>query len=303
MRRLISQISAGVVLLVFFWGGYCQATPSSPTNAATPLDKQYRVLFVPSYNLSYGLTSNISAGLINYFSSSATPITTEYMEIDILWHPQQGQGRFDEILKHISEEKFDLIICGGAPAYNLFAKNIDRLPAGIPIVFCGYFDFDDEIRQRHPEISGIKLQYDLDGAIDMGVKLLPETKSVYIINDFSSGSAELASRLKHKYSALGVNIVYITPENCTTPQMLSKISNMPEKSFLLFANWNRDNNHVIVRIHNLLSQITTVCHKPIFTVNERVLDYCALGGVVEDSEKHGEEVARLAEKILTGTIP
>ena len=297
MRYLISQISVVLLFFSFFSGIYCHG---STTTGKHPLDKQYRVLFVPSYNLSYGLTNNLSAGLISYFSTCTTPITLEYMEIDVLLHPKQGEERFKTILNHISEEKFDLIICGGAPAYNLFADNIDRLPTGLPVVFFGYFNFNEELRQLHPELTGIKLQYDLDGTIDMGLKMLPETKSVYIINDFSSGNAELASRLKHKYRDLGVNIVYLTPNKYSTAQMLSKISAMPEKSFLLFANWNRDENQVVVRIHNLLNKIIDICPKPIFTVNEKVLNYCALGGVVAQSERHGVAVGHLVEKILTG---
>ncbi|MCI7644606.1 MAG: hypothetical protein MST10_09735, partial [Lentisphaeria bacterium] len=66
MRYLISQISVVLLFFSFFSGIYCHG---STTTGKHPLDKQYRVLFVPSYNLSYGLTNNLSAGLISYFST------------------------------------------------------------------------------------------------------------------------------------------------------------------------------------------------------------------------------------------
>ena len=101
------------------------------------------------------------------------------------------EGKYFASLREMYKEKyratrFDVIISSDDDAFQFLLRYRNELFPGVPVVFCGVNNFEDEMLYGHKGITGVVESLDQKASIDIALKLHPDARQIAIITDTST---------------------------------------------------------------------------------------------------------------------
>lgn len=133
---------------------------------------------------------------------------------------------------------------------------------------------------------------------NIGIKLFPDTKNVYVISGIADLSTAHESKLravlneyKNKY-----NIHYLS--NLSSEEILEKVSNLPEHSIIFQLILLKDKNGKKIIPKKVTREIAKRTQAPIFSLWNTFIGTGIVGGYVSSGEKQGSTIMREAISII-----
>ena len=130
-----------------------------------------KILVLASFHLAHDwtakLTDTIQADSKNF--SPPPQITIVAFDMMRVYESQNSEKKLLHYLSVIQKGKFDMIVALDSPIMNLLLENSDKVPAGIPIVFGGCENISPDIKQKHPNITGVIQKDDAEGTLRAGL--------------------------------------------------------------------------------------------------------------------------------------
>ncbi|MGA3317966.1 MAG: ABC transporter substrate binding protein [Candidatus Korobacteraceae bacterium] len=242
------------------------------------------------------LKSNVRAHLsvpVNFY--------VEYMESQ-RFESRDYQKSLSESLRVVyAKEKLDLVIVVAYPALQFAVEFRDRIFPGVPIVFMWVAPGRIEGRKLWPDVTGITVREDVQGTLDLALRLNPGTKNIAVV----TGSSEFESywlALTHQELGLYANqLNVIDLVGLQTDQLLRQVPMLPPHTVVFFQLIPQESSQVVVGTYDVLAAVSQ--RFPTYCIHNYCFDHGAIGGSYADFDEQAVQAGALAARVLSGEKP
>ncbi|GIM27451.1 hypothetical protein CPJCM30710_01170 [Clostridium polyendosporum] len=247
-----------------------------------------------SGNESRQWTDEIISSINSKFIDSKKNINVkmEYMGLGYKAWPQ-----YYELYQHnFTNTKFDVVISLDDNAFNFLLQYGDKLFANTPVVFSGVYTFNKSIISEHPLFTGIVKSHDTERTLDISLKLHPNTKQIFVIDDHEESMKWASTLYKDK-----VNIVFSDVDNILEAK--EKINNLPKDTVIYFSKTFKDDKGQDISIQKSTDFLFKDINIPVYSKYYIQLNRESVGGMITNGTNLGKEVSQLALRVLDGEKP
>ncbi|MGA8044310.1 MAG: histidine kinase [Terracidiphilus sp.] len=210
----------------------------------------------------------------------------------------------DGIVRKYRNVRWDLIVLVGPDPLRLFAEPSRTFYPGVPVVFCCSSPGQADQRSTDSRSTGSWLQWDPAKTLDAAIRLLPDTRQVFVVAGHSRYDRALTAFVRADLNPYEnrLNITYLTDLPMST--LLERVRHLPGHSIVLYLTFFKDiEERQFMNSIDVLPQITAASNSPVFGVSDTYLGRGIVGGHVVSFEDQGKIAARDVIGILGGKPP
>jgi PAS domain S-box-containing protein len=197
--------------------------------------------------------------------------------------------------------KIDLVIAVFYPALRFAVDHRQELFPGTPIAFSSVPPRRLEGQKLWPGVTGVTMDVDLAGTIDLAFRLQPDTTNAAVV----VGSAEtdrywgavINKDLRRRQPKLNV----IDLPGLVTDQLLKQVSALPPRTIVFFQAIPEEEAQPVVGTYEIVSTIAQ--QFPTYCFINRCMGHGVIGGSYPDSVEQEKDAGELAARILSGEGP
>ncbi len=173
-----------------------------------------------------------------------------------------------------------------------------------PVVFCGINDFTPEMIADWPACTGVAETQDYKGSCEIGFKLFPEAKKVFVISDDSStGRAHFEGVRKIESQFPDKTFVLWNFSQHAMYETLREVNSLGPDSIVLLLSFFKDAKGEVFSLEEAIRQIMKDVKAPVFTGNDSRIMFGVIGGKVVSAHDQGEFGARMMDQVMKGGVP
>lgn len=287
------------------WCAFAAAAPAAaPEHAAAP-DAVRRILLIINTDYAYKWSTRVAEGIIDYFrNQSKIHAEVDVFELDFAPDPDSGviRNNIPDAIRQLRGGRYDLVVTVGNEASDGLAEYAGALPKELPVVFCAYADFEPERFSEVRNLTGVTAAADLIGTLEMGIRLFPEVRTVALIIEDSPKGREIRREVDaalEQYPELSLVPIMVSKDDIAGA--LQAVKSLPPGYFLLVQPWQSVQSDALHPLRRMVAELSRFDSGPVLSTLDSMLGYKnVLGGVMDCGLRHGEETARIAERILGG---
>jgi len=225
--------------------------------------------------------------------------------LDAMYHPDDWatyQGNL--VAKKYSGRKIDLMLLVGPYSIRFMTEPSRALFPDVPAVFCCSVPLPIERTSTHSRFTGSWLQLGPAGTLDVAMRLLPQTRHVFVIGGQAEYDRALMALAKAELNSYDnkLDVRYLT--DLTMPQLQERLRHLPSHSVVLFVCFFKDaEGRQFLNAAEALPMVVAAANAPVFGVADVYLGRGIVGGLVVSFEEQGKIAARDALEILGGKSP
>jgi signal transduction histidine kinase len=197
--------------------------------------------------------------------------------------------------------KLDLVVTGSPDQLRFAVLYRDKIFPGVPILFTAVSTRELDGQRMWPGVTGVTVPVGLRETMDLALHLHPDTNTVAVITNASSGAAYWLSvahteLLRHQDKMTEIDIV-----GPASGEMLERVSALPPHTVVLFQlapDSSRPTFGALDLLAAIAQRLPTYSPWPSLCLN-----YGCVGGVYEDWPKERSLLAEMAARILRGERP
>jgi len=264
------------------------------------VDKKH-VLVLNAYNKGYKWTDNEVQGIEDAFANDSNIILhIEYMDTKVINNEQHFL-----LLKNLYQNKyksfkFDVIISTDDDALKFLRKYRTELFGNVPVVFCGVNNFNESKVAGFDNFTGVNEQADFVANMELILKLHPEVKKLYVINDRLTTGKSLQKAFEKTIEKYQDKFHEVYLGNLSMAQIKQKVATLGKESVVFYLSFFKDKSGITYTPIEAIPQISEAASVPVYGSVDYMLGYGIVGGMLKNSYYQGETGARLAKKILNG---
>ena len=228
-----------------------------------------------------------------------------FENLDAMFHPDEWRkSQADFIVKKYSDRKLDLIVLAGPNANRLLAEPSTAFFPGVPIVFCGSVPLPLEHTNPGTPFTGTWIHLEPAGTVDVALRLLPETRSVFVVAGQGYYDQRLTALTKAALKSYEnkLEITYLT--DLAMDKLLERLRHLPDHSVILFLTlWVDAEGRQLLSTTQALPMVSAAANAPVFGVSDTYIGRGIVGGKLVSFEEQGKIASRDAVEILRGKAP
>lgn len=201
-------------------------------------------------------------------------------------------------------QKLDLIVLVGPDPMRLLADRSKAIYPDVPIVFCCTGQGQPGQPIVDSRSTGVWLQFEPAKTLDAALRLLPETRQVFVVGGqtrFEMGVIALTKAGLTSYEPR-VDITYLT--DLPMKQLQDRLRHLPSHSIVVFLTFFKDaQGRHFVSATQALPMVVAASNSPVFGVVDVYLGRGIVGGFVVSLEEQGKIAGRDILEILGGKSP
>lgn len=209
--------------------------------------------------------------------------------------PGQLQLLRDFLRKKYEGRTIDVIVAQGIGPLSFARQNRDQFgrPPIVTIVSpSGLIDGNDGV-------TGLQGGFFIDGTVGLALTLLPETRSVYVIDGARQNDDELQAEVERQLKVrTGIRLVYLRDRPLS--EVLSRVAAAPAHSIVFFIKQTMMSRTENIDQREALKQVVRVSPVPVFGQLEEFLGQGIVGGYIWRVEEDARRLAMMAQKIANG---
>ena len=236
------------------------------------------------------------------------PVDMYSESLDAFRFPQaQIEGETVALLaKKYATTHIDAVVAVGAAAFDFAEKHRSRLWPDARVLF-QLVPVEKLGHERlSPTTTGIPVQYDLTGTVELAMALRPGTRRLVVIygsGDFDRAAAEIARGQLERFSQR-LTTEYWT--DASIDEFLRRIGQLGANDAVLYLSLARDADGRAFIPRNVLERLASASRAPIFSPFETYIGQGSVAGTVYSYEARGKRMAELVQEALsapTASIP
>lgn len=262
------------------------------------------VLILNSYHQGFAWTDEQMEGIQEEVKASGKEleIYVEYLDWKKIPTDHNEKGFYDLIHYKYSDKKIDVVICTDDSAFQFALKYRDDLFKSAPIVFSGVGETSyEELVASQDNYTGIMQVMDPYGTILAAKQINPKLNTIYVIYDNTKSGKAIGSECVEAANQISKDIQVVLLNNLATESILEKVWAADENSIVLMTNYVLDGKWVYLSQEKFCEQISKVSKVPVYHLYHFGMGHGILGGDMILGTIQGNEAARLAFLILSGT--
>jgi PAS domain S-box-containing protein len=260
------------------------------------------ILIVHSYHQGFRWTDSIMAGMLDVLQRDVpdADVHVEYLDakrlpLDIF------SPLFDEILsRKFSRITPTVILVSDDAAFDLMLTLRDKHYPGVPLVFCGVNNFNDERLAGHVAVTGVAEEFDIKGTVEIARQLHPHAKHLAVISDSTETGEFNRQRFLQVAPDFSDRVNVIELFDLSTEELSSQLKSLPKDSFILNLSFFRDRLGQSYSTSEANRIVASLSELPIYSCWDYFLDGDAVGGLVVSGRQQGESSAIMAAQVLKG---
>jgi signal transduction histidine kinase/CheY-like chemotaxis protein len=236
--------------------------------------------------------------------------TIDYYSVYLNSTRAHNQANYDAIASSLIRTDFvehspDLIIASGDVALDFVQRYFYLLFRNTPVVFHGVLDFDDTILHGiEPYFTGIVETISFSETVNEMIRLFPETKRIYNLNDHSiSRSLKMLDEITTSINENNWQIEFIFNENKPFTDILEDIRGFGNDTLVLIGNYYYHSGHINYAEEEVRTLVAEASAMPVFCLTSSYIGNGTMGGLLTVVDVHSNEIAAIAAAVLGGTSP
>jgi ABC-type uncharacterized transport system substrate-binding protein len=213
------------------------------------------------------------------------------------------ESTFVEFLRNkYKHRKPDVIIAVVPLALDFVLQHRLDLWPETPVVFCVIPDEVIRGRILGPGITGVCLDYDIAGTIDLAITLQPNARRLVLVagvGDPDKFWFQKCEQVFARYTRL--QTVRLT--NRSIQESMEAVRRLPRDSIVFYVSVYRDTTGQVFVPRDILKQLSQISGAPIYGVVDTFLGYGIVGGAISSWETQGRRAAQIALRVLAGEKP
>lgn len=262
-----------------------------------------RVLVLNSYHPQYKWTELLLKGIRKTLSPHIPPedIHIEYMD---------GRRFSDDIeytrrIKSLIGYKYrhypiDLIITTDDYAFQFLRSVHDDIFPQAPVVFAGVNFFKPELLNGHKDFTGVLEGTSIEENIDLIQKIYPGYKEIVLLSDRTTVGLHLSQNAREIIKRRGLGNKVSIYEDFSLNELKDRLKTTPKGVYYLLLAIHHDNQGNYFSYDEHLIEISKISKAPIFSMWGILIGNGTVGGYMNNPVTHGEEVANLALRLISG---
>lgn len=231
-------------------------------------------------------------------------LSVEYMDWKRFPNDTIKEAFYEMVKLKYTEQKTDLIISIDDAALEFCLKYREELFDNGPIVFTGVNDESvGNLIQDSENITGIIEFVDVKGTVKAALKINPNLKKIYLVNDNTESGRTTSSIAIKAIRELNKNLIVEPLNDLAQSDIIRLLSKDEKNSIILTGTFFSDINNDFVDNQYFTKLISINSNIPIY----HLYGFSATSGVVGGSmicgDRLGLETAELAKKVLEGEDP
>jgi len=213
------------------------------------------------------------------------------------------ESTFVEFLrKKYKDRKPDIIIAVVPLALGFVEQHRLELWPAIPVVFCAIPDEIIHSRILGSGVTGVCLEYDFAGTIDLAIKLQPNARRLVLVTGVGDADKLWFQKVEQVFAQYPrLQTVVLT--NRSVPELIEAVRRLPRDSIVFYVSVYRDTTGQVFVPREVLKQLSQISGAPIYSVVDTYLGYGIVGGVISSWETQGRRAAQSALRVLAGEKP
>jgi PAS domain S-box-containing protein len=265
-----------------------------------------RVLLLNSYHQNLAWSENILRGVSDVLrpGESGIELLLENMDTKRVEFSPEYERQLHEVYAHkYAKTHPDLILAADNNAFDFLSKYHEDLFKDVPVVFCGVNDYKPSMLSGKTLFTGVAEEVDAVGTVRSIMKLLPGTREIYIINDFTPTGRAWTLDIRRQLEGLEdeVRVTYAPPASIDS--LLEDVSDLPADSVVLLGAYYRDSRGLYLGGVEAVKRISESSRVPVFGLLDFALGKGVVGGVLTSGYKQGQAMAQLGLLVLSGRKP
>ncbi len=263
-------------------------------------DLKKRVLVLNAYHEGFHWTDKIMRGINSIFSQDENiELFVNYMDTK-----RCSDSIYFQQLKNLyshkySQVKFDAIISTDDHALDFLLNFRDTLFPEVPVVFCGINDYKPTRIENHNIFTGVYESYDIEGTVNLILKLHPQTSEIAVISDGTLSGNAFNNRFKRIEDDLKevVNFKFIT--NLPPSEISQQLQFISKTTVVIWSIYIRKPDGGVLTSKESIGFVTSNTSQPVYCVWD-VVGQGVVGGKITDPVYQGKRSAEMVMKIFNG---
>lgn len=290
--KTFTRLSAGLLFLFTLLLAFSSSSQARAQN----------ILFLNSYHVGYKWSDEIYQGFLETLQpvTNKVALHVEYLDMKRNFSEERYQKLAESFSSKYANINIDLLIASDDAAF-LFLKRYGRkLFPGVPVFFCGTNYLELEDLQDLPNFYGVTEKANIEATFSTILRLFPDTKKIYIINDMTVTGRKVHSQIEKAIDHFQNRLDFTIWDDISMPDLITNVNNIPDKSVVFYTFFFRDNTGQAFEYNQSMSLVYRQCPVPIFGAWDFNLNYGLTGGMLTSGYQQGKGVANLVLSWLNG---
>ena len=268
--------------------------------AAEPRQRAILVLDQSSAGLPFNAAvASAIRSTINAGSKSPVSFFSEHLDANRFFGPDY-ENDFVQFLKAKYREKhIDAVIVFGISALDFIARRREQLWPSVPVVFAAIDEATVSRRTLPYNVTGATMQLTLQDMVKVARIVMPNLKAVALVGD----PLERQTFYRHfaeEVPAVAAQLEIINLMDLPLAELAKRLAVLPDNTAVIYTGIYYTSDGVSYVPAELTSQIAEWANRPVVVTASSYLNKGAVGGYIVQSTPIGQEVGRMALRILAG---
>ncbi len=286
-------------LITLLWGAVtlAYAADSAPVR---------RILYLNSYHQTMNWSKDMLKATYDVLEPDQNNIALyiENLDTKYFYNPAYLDGLASFFKIKYQDLNFDLIMVTDNNAYDFIRHYRDQLFPGIPVTFCSVNDLDMAAVKQLNGFTGVEEIFDTSSTLDIALKLHPNTREVFVVNDYLSSGRAVEREIRRQLTSYQSDLRFYYSDNLSVEELNAQIREMKPGSIVLLGAFYSDSEKMHVSDYQLMSEkLSENASVPIYTLYRFGIHKGVIGGKVASAYQQAANMAVLAQKILAGAAP
>ena len=296
-------------LVAVRWRSFCLRTFTAVLTVALLLPRlaaaepQQRAILVLDQS-SAGLPFNAAVAstirsTINAGSNSPVSFFSEHLDANRFFGPDY-ENNFVQFLKAKYREKhIDAVIVFGISALDFISRRREQLWPSVPVVFAAIDEATVSRKTLPYNVTGATMQLTLQDMVKVARIVMPNLKAVASVGD----PLERQTFYRHfadEIPAVAAQVEIVNLMDLPLAELAKRLAVLPDDTAVIYTGIYYTSDGVSYVPAELTTQITEWANRPVVVTASSYLNKGAVGGYIVQSTPIGQQVGRMALRILAG---
>lgn len=209
----------------------------------------------------------------------------------------------DHLRAKYAGRKIDVAVGAMSPSLDFLIGHGAEVFPGASIVFCGIDRRQLEPQPLPSHVTGVLVKRDFSPTLELVLQLHPGTEQIVVVGGTSAFDTELLEQARAEFRPFENRVTFTYLTTLPLAEVLTRVAQLPPQTIVLFTTMFRDGAGVPHVPHDAVERIAATAAVPVYGFVDQYLGRGIVGGHLYSLDAHGEEAARLALRILSGTPP
>jgi len=266
------------------------------------INKPKHILVLHSYNESMSWVKNMNEAIYD----TLEPNKNNY----IMHHENMDTKRIynNDYLKKLKQLyitkyknlKIELILATDNNAFDFLRENRDEIFGNVPVSFSGVNFFKESDLDGYENFTGVAEFFDAKSTLELALKLYPNTKKIFVINDYLNTGRAWDKTIKMQLKDFTSNVEIEYSANLSMEELTTKIANLNKGTLVLLGVYFKDKEEKYFTYEKVGKLISDSSKNPVFCLLEFNLVEGVVGGNVIGGYYQAKAMSEIANRILNG---